>query len=111
VSKIVFERATAYDRFLLEYDSDRAGGFEPLAALPEDKMVVLGLVSTKESALESRDVVMARIGEAAKYHPLDRLGISTQCGFASSEEGNPISPAAQQSKLQLVADVAREVWA
>ncbi|MEA2381436.1 MAG: 5-methyltetrahydropteroyltriglutamate--homocysteine methyltransferase [Solirubrobacteraceae bacterium] len=111
VSKIVFERATAYDRFLLEYDSDRAGGFEPLAALPEDKMVVLGLVSTKEAALESRDVVIARIGEAAKYHRLDRLGISTQCGFASSEEGNPISPAAQQSKLQLVADVAREVWA
>jgi 5-methyltetrahydropteroyltriglutamate--homocysteine methyltransferase len=110
VSRVVLERATAYDRFLLEYDSDRAGGFDPLAAVAEAKTVVLGLVSTKDSALESVEQLTARIEQAAKFHPLERLAVSTQCGFASSEPGNPIDAATQEAKLRRVAEVADRVW-
>lgn len=98
------------DAFFLEYDSDRAGGFEPLAAVPDTKMVVLGLVTTKSPELEPADLLRRRIEEAGAYVPLDRLGISPQCGFASSVGGNPVTEADERAKLKLVADVAVEVW-
>jgi len=98
------------DRFLLEYDSERAGGFEPLRFVPEDKMVVLGLITTKEGELESKDALLRRIDEAAKYHALEQLAISPQCGFASTAAGNLLTPDQQQRKLELVAEVARSTW-
>ncbi|HUG17032.1 MAG TPA: methionine synthase [Thermomicrobiales bacterium] len=105
----VFQR-TKFDRFLLEYDDDRSGGFEPLTHVPDDRVVVLGLVTTKKPALESKDVLKQRIREAASFVPLERLALSPQCGFASTEEGNLLSPADQAAKLRLVAEVAQEVW-
>ncbi len=99
------------DNFLLEYDTDRAGGFEPLRFIkPGHQKVVLGLVTTKTGELEDPEVIKARIHEAAKFMPLDQICLSTQCGFASTEEGNVLSHEAQQAKLNLVAQVAREVW-
>ena len=98
------------DAFFLEYDSDRAGGFEPLAAMGEDKVVVLGLVTTKSPELESRDLLKQRIEEASRYVPLERLALSPQCGFASSVGGNPVTEADERAKLKLVADVAADVW-
>jgi 5-methyltetrahydropteroyltriglutamate--homocysteine methyltransferase len=98
------------DRLLLEYDSDRAGGFEPLRLIPDDKTVVLGLVSTKRGTLERRDDLLRRIDEATRYVPVDRLALSPQCGFASTFRGNPITEDEQWAKLALVASVAREVW-
>jgi 5-methyltetrahydropteroyltriglutamate--homocysteine methyltransferase len=105
----VFER-TRFGRFLLEYDDERSGGFEPLRHVPEDRTVVLGLVTTKKPRLESKDELKRRIEQASEYVPLDRLALSPQCGFASTEAGNLISLADQEAKLRLVADVAREVW-
>jgi 5-methyltetrahydropteroyltriglutamate--homocysteine methyltransferase len=110
ISKEVFARASRYDIFLLEYDSPRAGSFEPLADLPHDKHVVLGLVSTKNDALETPDTLIARIEEAARYFPRERMALSTQCGFASVLAGNPITEATQEKKLRLVAAVAHRVW-
>jgi 5-methyltetrahydropteroyltriglutamate--homocysteine methyltransferase len=98
------------DRFLLEYDSDRAGGFEPLRFVPADKTVVLGLITTKEGQLESQDTLRRRIDEAAKYHDLERMAVSPQCGFASVAAGNLITPDEQKRKLELVAAIARKVW-
>ena len=98
------------DRLLLEYDTERAGTFEPLRFVPDDKVVVLGLVSSKESALESQDDIMRRIDEAARYVPLERLALSPQCGFASTEAGNLLTEDQQWRKLELVAEVARRVW-
>jgi 5-methyltetrahydropteroyltriglutamate--homocysteine methyltransferase len=94
----------------LEYDSPRAGDFSPLRFVPKSKSIALGLVSTKTEAIENKDDLKRRIGEASRYVDLDRLCLSPQCGFASVETGNPISPPAQWAKLQLVVDVAREVW-
>jgi 5-methyltetrahydropteroyltriglutamate--homocysteine methyltransferase len=105
----VFKR-TKFQRFLLEYDDERSGGFEPLRHVPEDRTVVLGLVTTKKSRLESKDELKRRIDEAAACVPLERLALSPQCGFASTEEGNLVSEADQKAKLMLVAEVAREVW-
>jgi 5-methyltetrahydropteroyltriglutamate--homocysteine methyltransferase len=105
----VFER-TKFQRFLLEYDDERSGGFEPLRHVPEDRTVVLGLVTTKKPALESKDELKRRIEEAAGYVPLERLALSPQCGFASTEAGNLLTPADQEAKLRLVAETAREVW-
>jgi 5-methyltetrahydropteroyltriglutamate--homocysteine methyltransferase len=99
-----------YDRLLLEYDSDRAGGFEPLRFVPPDKDVVLGLVTTKEGRLEAEDGLRRRIDEAARYVPLERLALSPQCGFASSEAGNLLSMDEQRRKLELVVETARRVW-
>ena len=96
--------------FFLEYDTERAGGFEPLAAMPEDKRVVLGLVSSKVPELESKDMLKARIEEAAKYVDIDRLAISPQCGFSSAIVGNPVTVADEIAKLKLVVEVAEEVW-
>jgi 5-methyltetrahydropteroyltriglutamate--homocysteine methyltransferase len=99
-----------HDRFLLEYDSERAGGFEPLRFVPKGKTVVLGLVTTKDGRLESQDDLLRRIDEAAKYVPLDSLALSPQCGFASIAEGNLLSPDDQWRKLELIVDTATMVW-
>jgi len=101
---------THFQRFLLEYDDARSGGFEPLRHVPEDRSVVLGLITTKKPHLESADELRQRIEEAARYIPLERLALSPQCGFASTIEGNRISLEDQRRKLELVASVAREVW-
>jgi 5-methyltetrahydropteroyltriglutamate--homocysteine methyltransferase len=101
---------TKFQRFLLEYDDERSGGFEPLRHVPEERFVVLGLVTTKKPRLEAADELRRRIEEASRYLPLERLALSPQCGFASTMEGNHISPEDQRSKLELVASVAREVW-
>jgi methionine synthase II (cobalamin-independent) len=98
------------DRLLLEYDSERAGGFEPLRFVPAGKLVVLGLITTKSAQLESQDEVLRRIDEASKYVPIDRLALSPQCGFASTLVGNPLSWDDQRRKLELVVDTARKVW-
>ncbi len=98
------------DRFLLEYDSDRAGGFEPLRFMPKGKQVVLGLVTTKVGALEKQDDLLRRIEEASKYVPLENLALSPQCGFASIEQGNLLSWDEQKRKLELVVETARKVW-
>lgn len=98
------------DTFLLEYDSARAGGFEPLRLVPRGKNVVLGLLTTKESQLESQDSLRRRIDEAARYVPLENLAISPQCGFASVAAGNLLSVDDQWRKLELVVDTARKVW-
>ncbi len=98
------------DCFLLEYDGARAGGFEPLRLVPRGKTVVLGLVTTKEPALESQDDLRRRIDEAARYVPLENLALSTQCGFASVAAGNLLTIDDQWRKLELVADTARKVW-
>ena len=96
--------------YFLEYDSPRAGGFEPLREVPDDKTVVLGLISTKVAGLESRDAVRRRIEEASRYIDIDRLAISPQCGFASLDAGNALSVDDQAAKLRLVVDLARETW-
>ena len=99
-----------HDRFLLEYDSPRAGGFEPLRFVPKGKVVVLGLVSTKVPELEAIDDLKRRIDAAAKFLPLDQLAISPQCGFASDVVGNLLSPDDQKRKLERVVETARQVW-
>ena len=101
---------TAVDGFFLEYDTSRAGGFEPLRFVPKGKKVVLGLVSTKKPQLESKDGLKRLIDEASKYVPLENLCLSPQCGFASSETGNKLGADDQRRKLELVAEVAREIW-
>ena len=100
----------AHDRFMLEYDTPRAGSFEPLRFVPKGKVVVLGLVSTKTSEMETVDGLKRRIDEAAKFVPLDQLAISPQCGFASDVVGNLISADDQKRKLELVVETARQVW-
>jgi 5-methyltetrahydropteroyltriglutamate--homocysteine methyltransferase len=98
------------DVFLLEYDSERSGGFEPLRLVPRNKTVVLGLVTTKEPTLESQDALRRRIDEAARYMPLENLALSPQCGFASVAAGNLLSIDDQWRKLELVVETARKVW-
>jgi 5-methyltetrahydropteroyltriglutamate--homocysteine methyltransferase len=98
------------DRWLLEYDSERAGTFEPLRFMPRGKTVVLGLVTTKSGELESQDVLLRRIEEASKYVATDDLALSPQCGFASTLIGNPLSEDEQRRKLELVVETARKVW-
>jgi 5-methyltetrahydropteroyltriglutamate--homocysteine methyltransferase len=98
------------DRWLLEYDSERAGGFEPLRHIQPNQTVVLGLITTKSGALEPRDTLLRRIEEAAKLVPVERLALSPQCGFASVAAGNALTHDDQRHKLELVAETAREVW-
>ena len=105
----VFSR-TKFNRFLLEYDDERSGGFEPLKHVPEDRTVVLGLITSKKPKLESKSELKQRIEDASKYVPMERLALSSQCGFASTEEGNLLTAAEQAAKLRLVAETAREVW-
>ena len=100
----------AVDRFLLEYDDERSGTFDPLRLVPKGKSVVLGLISTKRLELERKDDVLRRIEQASKFLPLDQLAVSPQCGFASTMEGNLLTEDQQWAKLQLVVDVARGVW-
>jgi 5-methyltetrahydropteroyltriglutamate--homocysteine methyltransferase len=100
----------AVDGFFLEYDDERSGGFEPLRFVPPGKMVVLGLVTTKRGALESKDALKRRIDEAARHVPLDQLCLSPQCGFSSTVEGNVLSQDEQAAKLRLIVETAREVW-
>ncbi len=110
LSQEVFRRARNIDVFLIEYDDERSGSFEPLHNLPDDKTAVLGLVSTKRDELEDADALVARIDEASKYFPREQLAISTQCGFASDFEGNPVTEEMQAAKLRRVAEVAHRVW-
>jgi len=98
------------DAFLLEYDSERAGTFEPLRFIPKGKTVVLGLITTKSGELESEDEIVRRIEEASKYVAIEDLALSPQCGFASVAIGNPVTPEEQRRKLELVVKVARRVW-
>ncbi|MGH7832115.1 MAG: cobalamin-independent methionine synthase II family protein [Candidatus Binatia bacterium] len=98
------------DRYLFEFDSERAGGFEPLRFVPKGKTVVLGLVTTKEPRLESEDELLRRIEQASKYVPAENLALSTQCGFASAASGNLLSWDDMRRKLELVAKTARRVW-
>jgi 5-methyltetrahydropteroyltriglutamate--homocysteine methyltransferase len=98
------------DRFLLEYDTERSGGFQPLRMVPRGKTVVLGLVTTKDPRLESKDALRRRIDEAAKYVPIENLALSPQCGFASVAAGNLLTMDDQWRKLELVAETARKVW-
>jgi 5-methyltetrahydropteroyltriglutamate--homocysteine methyltransferase len=109
IADLVFNRIGA-DAYFLEYDSPRAGGFEPLRFLPAGKIAVLGLVTTKTARLEAKDDLKRRIEEAARFAPLERLALSPQCGFSSGIGGETMTPADQFRKLQLVVDTAREVW-
>jgi 5-methyltetrahydropteroyltriglutamate--homocysteine methyltransferase len=96
--------------YFMEYDSDRAGGFEPLRFVPKDKTVVLGLVTSKTGQLESKDDIKRRIGDAAKFVDLGQLCLSPQCGFASTEEGNALAEDQQWAKLKMIAEIANDVW-
>jgi 5-methyltetrahydropteroyltriglutamate--homocysteine methyltransferase len=98
------------DRLLLEYDSDRAGGFEPLRFVPKGRQIVLGLVTTKVGSLEKQDDLLRRIEEASRYVPVENLALSPQCGFASIEQGNLLSWDEQRRKLELVVETAQKVW-
>src|SRR6201992_4110937 len=102
---------TNYDGYFLEYDSDRAGGFEPLRFLPKgDKVVVVGVITSKSGALEKKDDIKRRLDEASKFAPIDQLALSPQCGFASTEEGNILTEEEQWAKLRLAVEVANDVW-
>lgn len=109
VAELLFNKINV-DAYFMEWDTDRAGGFEPLRFLPKGKTVVLGLVTSKSGTLEKRDDVMRRIDEAAKYAPLEQLAVSPQCGFASTEEGNSLAHDEQWAKLRLVVEIAQDVW-
>jgi 5-methyltetrahydropteroyltriglutamate--homocysteine methyltransferase len=106
---VLFNRINVHGYFM-EYDTDRAGGFEPLRLVPKGKIVVLGLVTTKIGALESKDMLKRRIDEAAKFIDVDQLALSGQCGFASTEEGNTLTEDEQWAKLRRIIEVAEEVW-
>jgi 5-methyltetrahydropteroyltriglutamate--homocysteine methyltransferase len=109
VQEILFNQINVHG-FFMEYDSDRAGGFEPLRMVPKDKTVVLGLVTSKTGRLESKDELKRRIDQAAKFIPLEQLCLSPQCGFASTEEGNTLAEDEQWAKLRMIVEVATEVW-
>ena len=110
VAEALFNRIDA-DAYFMEYDSDRAGGFEPLRFVPRGrKIVVLGLITSKTGALETKDELKRRIDAASKYLPLEQLALSPQCGFASTEEGNTLTEDEQWAKLRLCVEVAEEVW-
>ena len=107
--EILFDRIKVHGYFL-EYDTERAGSFEPLRLVPKDRQVVLGLVTTKTGRLESKDLIKRRIEEATKYIPLDQLCLSPQCGFASTEEGNLLAEEEQWAKLRMIVELAQDVW-
>jgi 5-methyltetrahydropteroyltriglutamate--homocysteine methyltransferase len=109
VAEVLFNDINVHGYFM-EYDSDRAGGFEPLRFVPKGKSVVLGLVTSKSGTLESRDQIKRRIEQAAKYVPLDQLCLSPQCGFASTEEGNVLGEDEEWAKLRMIVELAEEVW-
>ena len=102
---------TNYDGYFLEYDSERAGGFEPLRYLPKgNKIVVVGVITSKSGTLEKMEDIKRRLEEASKYAPLDQLAVSPQCGFASTEEGNVLAEDEQWVKLRMIVELANEVW-
>ncbi|HET7130608.1 MAG TPA: 5-methyltetrahydropteroyltriglutamate--homocysteine S-methyltransferase [Gammaproteobacteria bacterium] len=109
VQEILFGKVNVHGYFM-EYDDERSGGFEPLRFLPKGKTVALGLVTTKRGRLETADALRRRIDEAAKFAPLEQLALSTQCGFASTEEGNALSEDEQWAKLERIVEVAVDVW-
>jgi len=109
VAEILFNEINVHGYFM-EYDSERAGGFEPLRFVPKGKTVVLGLVTSKSGRLESKDELKRRIDEAAKYVALEQLCLSPQCGFASTEEGNVLAEEEQWAKLRMIVELAQEVW-
>jgi 5-methyltetrahydropteroyltriglutamate--homocysteine methyltransferase len=109
VAELLFDRIKVHGYFM-EYDTDRAGDFAPLRLVPKDRLVVLGLVTTKTGQLEQRDAIKRRIEEAAKYVSLDQLCLSPQCGFASTEEGNVLAEDEQWAKLRMIVEIADEVW-
>ncbi len=109
VQEVLFNRIKVHG-FFMEYDSARAGGFEPLRMVPKDRQVVLGLVTTKTGRLEAKDDIRRRIDEAAKYISLDQLCLSPQCGFASTEEGNTLAEDEQWAKLAMIVELAKDVW-
>jgi 5-methyltetrahydropteroyltriglutamate--homocysteine methyltransferase len=109
MQEILFDRIKVHGYFM-EYDSERAGGFEPLKKLPADRFAVLGLVTTKTGTLESKDAIKRRIDEATKFTDLERLCLSPQCGFASTEEGNTLAEEEQWAKLRMIVELAEEVW-
>lgn len=109
VAPYVFAKENV-DAFYLEYDDERSGGFEPLALIPDGKKVVLGLITTKSPVLEDKETIKRRIGEAEKYIPLESLCLSPQCGFASCEIGNKLTEDEQWAKIDLVQEIAKEVW-
>ena len=109
VADVLFNQMNV-DAYFMEYDTDRAGGFEPLRFLPKNKHVVLGIMTSKTGALESKDQLKRRIDEAAKFAPIEQLCLSPQCGFASTEEGNLLAEDEQWAKLSRCVEVAKEVW-
>jgi 5-methyltetrahydropteroyltriglutamate--homocysteine methyltransferase len=109
MQEVLFDRIKVHGYFM-EYDTARAGGFEPLKYLPKGRIAVLGLVTSKSGALESKDTIKRRIEEAAGFTDLDQLCLSPQCGFASTEEGNILAEEEQWAKLRTIVEVAREVW-
>jgi 5-methyltetrahydropteroyltriglutamate--homocysteine methyltransferase len=109
VADIMFNKVNV-DAYFMEYDSERAGGFEPLRFVPKGKFVVLGLITSKSGALEDRDVIKRRIDEAAKFVSIDQLCLSPQCGFASTEDGNELTEDQQWAKLAEIVEIADEVW-
>jgi 5-methyltetrahydropteroyltriglutamate--homocysteine methyltransferase len=109
VADLLFNTIKVHGYFM-EYDTDRAGGFEPLRFVPADKTVVLGLVTSKSGTLESKDEIKRRIDAAAKFVDPEQLALSPQCGFASSEEGNILAEDEQWAKLEMIVEAAREVW-
>jgi 5-methyltetrahydropteroyltriglutamate--homocysteine methyltransferase len=109
VAELLFNQI-GVDGYFMEFDTERAGGFEPLRFVPKGKTVVLGLVTSKAGALESVEDLERRIADAAKYVPLDQLCLSPQCGFASTEEGNSLTEEEQWAKLARIVEVARKVW-
>jgi len=109
VAEILFNTIGVHGYFM-EYDSDRAGGFEPLRFVPKGKAVVLGLVTSKSGRLESKDELKRRIDAASKFVPIDQLCLSPQCGFASTEEGNTLAEEEQWAKLRMIVEVAEEIW-
>jgi 5-methyltetrahydropteroyltriglutamate--homocysteine methyltransferase len=109
MQEVLFDRIKVHGYFM-EYDTERAGGFEPLKRLQKGRLAVLGLVTTKTGALEAKDAVKRRIEQAAKFADIDQLCLSPQCGFASTEEGNTLAEQEQWAKLRMIGEVAREVW-
>jgi 5-methyltetrahydropteroyltriglutamate--homocysteine methyltransferase len=109
VAEVLFN-GIGVDAYFMEYDDERSGSFAPLRFVPKGKTVVLGIVTSKRGELESRDELLRRIEDAAKYLPIEQLAISPQCGFASTEEGNTLSVEEEWAKLRRCTEVAREVW-
>ena len=109
MQEVLFDKIKVHGYFM-EYDSDRAGGFEPLKRLQKGRIAVLGLVTSKTGQLESKDAIKRRLEEAAKFTSLDQLALSPQCGFASTEEGNTLAEDDEWAKLKMIVEIAQDVW-